>query len=36
MGENLKDLGAAVALSAIRALGGSAELEGERVLIRLA
>jgi signal transduction histidine kinase len=36
MGENLKDLGAAVALSAIRALGGSAELEGERLLIRLA
>ena len=36
MGENLKDLGAAVAVSAIRALSGSAELEGERLLIRLA
>jgi hypothetical protein len=35
MGEDLKDLGAAVALSAIRALGGSAELDGERLLIRL-
>jgi signal transduction histidine kinase len=35
MGESLKDLGAAVAQSAIRALGGSAELEGERLLIRL-
>ena len=36
MGENLKDLGAAVAQSAIRALGGSVELEGERLLVRLA
>ena len=36
MGEDLTDLGALVALSAIRALGGSAELEGERLLIRLA
>ena len=35
MGESLKDLGAVVALSAIRALGGSAELEGETLLIRL-
>ena len=35
LGENLKDLGAAVALISIRALGGSVELEGERLLIRL-
>ena len=35
MGESLKDLGAVVALSAIRALGGSVELEGETLLIRL-
>jgi hypothetical protein len=35
MGEELKDLGALVALSAIRALGGSAEIQGERLLIRL-
>ena len=35
MAESLKDLGAAVALSAIRALGGSVALEGERLLIRL-
>ena len=36
MGDSLKDLGAAVAQSAIRALGGSVELEGERLRIRLA
>lgn len=36
MGQDLRDLGALVALSAIRALGGSAELDGERLLIRLA
>src|SRR4029079_15318907 len=36
MGEDLRDLGALVALSAIRALGGSPELEAERLLIRLA
>jgi signal transduction histidine kinase len=36
MGEDLRDLGALVALSAIRALGGSAEVQGERLLIRLA
>jgi signal transduction histidine kinase len=35
LGENLKDLGAAVALSAVRALGGSVALEGERLRIRL-
>ena len=35
MGEDLRDLGALVALSAIRALGGSAELEGELLLVRL-
>ena len=36
MGEELKDLGAAVAVRAIRALGGSVELDGERLLVRLA
>jgi signal transduction histidine kinase len=36
LGENLKDLGAAVALISIRALGGSVELEGERLVIGLA
>jgi signal transduction histidine kinase len=35
MGEQLKDLGAAVALRAIRALGGEVELDGERLLVRL-
>jgi signal transduction histidine kinase len=34
-GAELKDLGAVVALSAIRALGGTAGLAGERLLIRL-
>jgi signal transduction histidine kinase len=36
MGESLKDLGAVVALSAIRALGGAVELDGERLVVRLA
>ena len=36
LGENLKDLGSVVAITAIRALGGTVELEGERLLIRLA
>lgn len=35
LGEELKDLGAGVALRAIRALGGSVELAGEQLLIRL-
>jgi signal transduction histidine kinase len=35
LGEDLKDLGAAVAIRAIRALGGTVELEGERLLIGL-
>jgi signal transduction histidine kinase len=35
VGEKLKDLGAAVAVRAIRALGGSVELAGERLLLRL-
>jgi signal transduction histidine kinase len=36
LGEELKDLGAAVAVRAIRALGGSVELAGERLVLRLA
>jgi K+-sensing histidine kinase KdpD len=36
LGEQLKDLGAAVAVSAIRALGGTVELAGERLLVHLA
>jgi hypothetical protein len=35
LGEELKDLGAAVAVLAIRALGGSVELAGDRLVIRL-
>jgi signal transduction histidine kinase len=35
LGEELKDLGAAVAVRAIRALGGSVEVAGERLLIGL-
>jgi signal transduction histidine kinase len=35
LGVELKDLGAAVAVRAIRALGGSVELEGEDLRIRL-
>jgi phospho-acceptor domain-containing protein len=36
LGEELKDLGAAVAVRALRALGGSVELDGERLFVRLA
>jgi light-regulated signal transduction histidine kinase (bacteriophytochrome) len=36
LAEEMKDLGAAVAIRAIRALGGTVELDGERLLIRLA
>ena len=36
VGEDLRDLGAAVAVRAIRALGGSVEVDGERLLMRLA
>lgn len=35
LGEDLRDLGAAVAGRLIRALGGSLELEGETLLVRL-
>jgi signal transduction histidine kinase len=35
LGEELKDLGAAVAVRCIRALGGGVELDGERLLVRL-
>ena len=35
LGEELKDLGAAVAVRAIAALGGTVGLSGERLLIRL-
>jgi signal transduction histidine kinase len=35
LGENLRDLGAAVAVRAIAALGGSAELEEDRLVVRL-
>ena len=35
LGRELKDLGAAVAMSAIHALGGSVEVEGERLVVRL-
>jgi signal transduction histidine kinase len=35
LGENLKDLGAAVAVRAIRALGGSIELAGDRLVLTL-
>jgi signal transduction histidine kinase len=36
IGEELKDLGAAVAVRAIRALGGSVELDGEELRVKLA
>ena len=36
LAEELKDLGAAVALRAIAALGGSVELVGEELHVRLA
>jgi signal transduction histidine kinase len=35
LGEELRDLGAAVATALIEALGGSVEAEGERLLVRL-
>jgi signal transduction histidine kinase len=36
LGENLRDLGAAVAVRTIEALGGSVSVESERLVIRLA
>jgi signal transduction histidine kinase len=36
LGEDLRDLGAAVAVRLIRALGGAVELEGETLQVRLA
>jgi signal transduction histidine kinase len=36
LGEDLRDLGAAVAVRVIRARGGSVELDGERLAVRLA
>jgi signal transduction histidine kinase len=35
LGEDLRDLGAAVAVRALRALGGSVELDGETLRVRL-
>jgi len=35
LGEDLRDLGAAVAVRAVRALGGSVELAGDALLVRL-
>ena len=35
LGEELKDLGAAVAVRAVRALGGEVELDGERLVVTL-
>lgn len=35
LGDELKDLGAAVAVRSLRALGGTVELDGERLLVRL-
>jgi signal transduction histidine kinase len=35
MGEDLRDLGAAVAVRLLHALGGSVELDGDRLLVRL-
>jgi hypothetical protein len=35
LGEELKDLGAAVAVMAVRAGGGEVELDGERLLVTL-
>jgi len=35
LGEELRDLGAAVAVLAIRALGGSVEVAGEQLLVRM-
>ena len=36
LGENMKDLGAAVAVSALRALGGTVEVSGDALRIKLA
>jgi signal transduction histidine kinase len=36
LGEDLRDLGAAIAVRAIRAQGGSVELDGERLVVALA
>ena len=36
LGEDLRDLGAAVAVRLVRALGGSVSLEGETLTIRVA
>jgi signal transduction histidine kinase len=36
LGEDLKDLGAAVAVAALRALGGTVEVSGEALQVRLA
>jgi hypothetical protein len=35
LGEDLRDLGAAVAVRLVRALGGSVELDGETLSVRL-
>jgi hypothetical protein len=35
LGEELRDLGAAVAVRVVRALGGSVELDGDRLTIKL-
>jgi hypothetical protein len=35
LGDELKDLGAAVAVRLVRTLGGDVELAGERLLVRL-
>ena len=35
LGDELKDLGAAVAVRSLRALGVTVELDGERLLVRL-
>ncbi len=36
IGEELRDLGAAVAVRLVRALGGSVELDGDSLLVRFA
>jgi hypothetical protein len=36
LGEELRDLGAAVAVRLVRALGGSVELEGDSLVVRFA
>jgi len=35
MGESLRDLGAAIALRVVEALGGSSVLDGETLVVRL-